>query len=188
MPAFQPPLHDPKAFGDLFTSTHLSIYRYIFGMLGGPVEDVEDIACETYLRAWNGRNQFYGTDHEALCWLITIARHLVIDAFRKKKSHFAAQEIDINGELIEELFPAGDCSPEEQVVHRELFRQLWQSVGKLPAEKRELLVLRYFFGWRVNEIADYVCKGDNTISVSIRRSLEEIRQNWSLKEDDDRAS
>jgi RNA polymerase sigma-70 factor, ECF subfamily len=178
MRAFQPPLHDSEAFGDLYTRTYLSIYRFIYGMLGGPLEDVEDLTCETYMRAWNGRDRFHGNEHDAICWLFTIARHLVIDAHRKQMSQSTSQVISIENDLLDEMFPSGESSPENQFNIREQFIQLWKALHALPDEKREVLVLRYILGWRVKDIAELVHKEENTVSVFIRRSLEEVRQNW----------
>ena len=55
-------------------------------MHGGPREEVEDLTSETFTRAWKSRNKFTGDDHDALCWLFTIARNLVIDVHRRTKS------------------------------------------------------------------------------------------------------
>ena len=41
-----------------------------------------------------------------------------------------------------------------------------------------MLVLRYMLGWRVQQIAAYLETLDNTVSVTIRRMLERLRQQW----------
>jgi DNA-directed RNA polymerase specialized sigma24 family protein len=46
---------DAETFGQLYNRTHLILYRYIFGMLGGPIDEVEDLTSEAYLRAWKAR-------------------------------------------------------------------------------------------------------------------------------------
>jgi RNA polymerase sigma-70 factor (ECF subfamily) len=51
---------------------------------------------------------------------------------------------------------------------------------RLPDDKREVLVLRYMLGWKVKEIAQYMNKEENTVSVYIHRCLEQIRDEWSL--------
>src|SRR5512139_3310947 len=86
MQASRPHLSDKESFSSLYTRTYLIIFRFIYGIHGGPTEDVEDITCETYMRAWKGRTKFSGDDQDALRWLFTIARNLVIDIHRKKKN------------------------------------------------------------------------------------------------------
>lgn len=59
------PYHSEPAFSQLFDSTHQIVFRYVYGLLGGPQQDVEDITADTFLKAWHARDQFEG-DHEAV--------------------------------------------------------------------------------------------------------------------------
>lgn len=175
----QPPLQDPEAFSNLFDHTQIIIFRFIYGMLGGPIEDVEDLTCDTFLRAWKGRARFSGNDHEALCWLFTIARRLVIDNLRHNQSHPQNALISLDESAIEVMIPSPQASPEEQASTREQFKHLWHLLQNLPDDRREMLVLRYMVGWKVKEIASYLKMEENTVSVYIKRCLEQIRQEWS---------
>jgi RNA polymerase sigma-70 factor (ECF subfamily) len=180
MRASQPPLQDPEAFSNLYTTTQIIIFRFIYGMHGGPVEEVEDLTCDTFMRAWKGRERFFGDDHEALCWLFTIARHLVIDAHRRRKTHLDNTDVLLDDASIDAIYISSQVTPEEQAASREQFKRLWQVLQNLPDDKREMLVLRYMLGWKVKQIAEYLQKEENTVSVNIRRCLEQIRQGWSV--------
>ena len=180
MRAIQPPLQNPEAFSNLYTTTQIIIFRFIYGMHGGPTEEVEDLTCDTYMRAWKGRRRFFGNDHEALCWLFTIARHLVIDAHRRRKTHPDNTNVQLDDTSIDAIYISSKVTPEEQAASREQFKHLWQVLQNLPDDKREMLVLRYMLGWKVKQIAEYLQKEENTVSVYIRRCLEQIRQGWSI--------
>jgi len=65
----------------------LIAFRYIYGMTGGLVQEVEDLTAETFFRTWKKRAQFRGSEQAALGWLLTIARNLVFDTHRRKKAH-----------------------------------------------------------------------------------------------------
>jgi RNA polymerase sigma-70 factor (ECF subfamily) len=179
MQASQPPLQDRESFSNLYSRTQIIIFRFIYGLHGGPIEEVEDLTCETFMRAWKGRDRFWGDDHDALCWLFTIARHLVIDTHRRKKAHPDNNVVELDDTDINAMFLSNQVSPEEQTSNREQFKQLWQVLQNLPDDKREVLVLRYMLGWKVNQIAKYLNKEENTVSVYLRRYLEQIRQDWS---------
>jgi RNA polymerase sigma-70 factor, ECF subfamily len=170
-----PPLLDQEAFSNLFSRTHLIIYRFIYGIHGGPVEEVEDITCDTYFKAWKARASFSGDDHDALCWLFTIARRLVIDAHRRNMAHSNSLTVEIDSQELQAMLSSSQCTPEEQVSDREQFIQIWQALQNLADEKREIIVLRYMLGWKVKEIAELLGKEENTISVIIRRCMDEIR-------------
>ena len=178
----QPTLQDPQAFSNLFDRTQIIVFRFIYGLHGGPVEDVEDLTCDTFLRAWKGRLHFAGDEHDALCWLFTIARHLVIDAHRWKKVHEAEIMLELDEINFNTMAISAVDTPEELSAMHEQFRHLWSCLQMLPDDKRELLVLRYMLGWKVKEIADYVHKEDNTVSVIIKRCLEQIRHDWTAED------
>jgi RNA polymerase sigma-70 factor (ECF subfamily) len=180
MRATQPPLQDPEIFSDLFTRTQVIIFRFIYGLHGGPIQEVEDLTCDTFLRAWKGRDRFWGDDQDAMCWLFTIARHLVIDSHRQKKAHRDDNSEELDDVTINSMFSSPQFSPEEQTSNREQFKHLWKVLQSLPDDKREILVLRYILGWKVNQISKYLNKEENTVSVYIRRCLEQIRHEWPI--------
>src|SRR4030065_1834663 len=179
MLASQPPLQDTESFSNLFSRTQLIIFRYIYGLHGGPLEEVEDLTSDTYIRAWKSRTRFSGDDQDALCWLFTIARHLVIDAHRKYKSHHGESIDRLDDTFLEEMFLSTTDSPEQRDANREQFTNLWKVLQDLSHERREMLVLRYMLGWQVKQIARYLKMEENTVSVYIHRSLEQIRRDWS---------
>jgi RNA polymerase sigma-70 factor (ECF subfamily) len=177
----QPPLADPEVFSTLYTRTHLQVFRYIYGLRGGPLEDVEDLTAETYTRAWNARFIYHGEEQKAIGWLLRIARSQVIDAYRRSQARIRPQETDLEEEAIQPLpFDLSwlSATPEGQVVEDEKRRVLLDLLQGLPAETRELLVLRYFLGWRVRQIGEYLDIPENTVSVYIRRALERLRNQW----------
>jgi RNA polymerase sigma-70 factor (ECF subfamily) len=178
MPASRPPLQDPESFSALYTRTHLIIFRFIYGIHGGPIQEVEDITCDTFMKAWKGRKYFSGDDQDAARWLFTIARNLVIDAYRKSKTqrHEIVDSLDeINYDPVS---ISTNGTPEEITIDHEDYQKLWVLFQKLPFERREMLVLRYMCGWHVKDIATYLEMEENTVSVYIHRSLDRIRLDW----------
>ncbi len=166
------PLSNAATFQDLYQQTHLMVYRYIFGLYDGPVQDVEDLTAETFVRAWKARRRFRGSSDAALGWLLRIARNLVIDSFRRhQRQGYAA---DISDHIIQSPI----ASPEESAVQKERINKLWLALGKLSTQHREIITLRYLLGWQVKAIARYLEMKENTISVYIRRALQRIRQEW----------
>jgi RNA polymerase sigma factor (sigma-70 family) len=86
----------------------------------------------------------------------------------------------LDDDALEWLVLSLEAPPEEQVALREQFKHLWSLLHDLPDDKREVVVLRYMLGWKVKEIALYLRKEENTVSVFIRRCLQQIRDEWSL--------
>ncbi len=176
MPGIFAPLLEPEAFSQLYERNNVLVFRYIFGLHGGPVEDVEDLTAETFFKAWKARRRFSGSDVAATGWLLHIARNLVIDRYRREQ---VRQEQSID-ELQSDWFELPDraFSPEQLVEFQQQFNVLWKMIRRLPVEQKELLVLRYILGWKVNQIAVLLEMPENTISVKLRRILEQVRDNW----------
>lgn len=163
----------PETFDELYARTYLSVFRYLYGLHGGPVEDVEDLTAETYLRAWKSRHSFTGSlDGAATGWLLLIARRLVIDKYRHECSTIIKED-----ELPEDLPQLGP-TPEHLLLMNENYETLWLLLQRLPGRQREMLVLRYFLGWRVNQIGEFLKIPENTVSVTIHRGIMQLQTEW----------
>jgi len=172
-------LRSAEIFQQFYAQNYLSIFRFIYGLRGGPTEEVEDLTAETFTRAWKSRRGFKGSSRAAQGWLFKIARNLVIDHHRRQKQRGFEQDI-------EQQAIQADCpEPEQQIQIREQVQIMWSSLSTLPDQQREILVLRYMLGWRVNDIGAYLEIKENTVSVYIRRALKQIRQSWPGITDDD---
>jgi RNA polymerase sigma-70 factor (ECF subfamily) len=163
-------LESAEAFRALYERAHLLVFRYAFGLTGGPPEEAEDLAAETFLRAWRSRRSFSGSPEAAIGWLLKITRNLVVDAHRRRQAR--PPEVPL-GEM-QLIYPGG--LPEELAERRQEINRLWSQMQALQERHREIIVLRYWLGWQVKEIAAHLEMSENTVSVEIHRILERLRQ------------
>lgn len=135
------------------------IYRYCFFKLGRR-ETAEDITQETFLRFLNHKN--YSNIDNGLPCLYTIARHLCIDEYRKKKTFPLESEEQIE-----------DVSAEERMFDGISIKL---ALAKLEEEERELILLRY-----VNEVpVAVICKMFKLSRYAVYRKMRKALQ--KLKE------
>jgi RNA polymerase sigma-70 factor, ECF subfamily len=160
------------AFARLYDQNHLTVFRYVYGLSGGPQQDVEDITAETFTRAWVTRHRFTGNEQAALGWLLQIARNLVIDSSRRNKVRAVDENVSLESLLDVSALPEAD------VVTREQAEILWNMLISLPEDTREMLVLRYLLRWQVKQIASHLDMTENNVSVRIRRALNSLQRNW----------
>jgi len=173
------PLANTDVFRQFYEQHYLSVFRYVYGLHGAPIEDVEDLTAETFTRAWKSSRSFDGEPlTTGIGWLLRIAKRLVIDQYRRNQTH-----IQVVNEFPEDV-PLIAPTPENLVQKSESYRQLWSLMNQLPARQREILVLRYFLDWRVNQIGEYLNIPENTASVPIRRSLQQLQQEWSEEKEE----
>ena len=159
----------PASFRVLYELNRLPVFRYIYALTAGSQEDAEDLTAETFLRAWKARHQFEGEMDSAIGWLIGIAKRLVIDDYRRTVRATRNLSTDLDSE----------STPEQSAIQDEQQAFLFRLVADLPEEPREIIVLRYLLGWRVQDIARHLGASENKVSVSLHRTLSRLREKWT---------
>lgn len=170
---------DAEAFTRLYESTYLIVFRYIYGLSGGPLQEVEDLTAETYSRAWKNHERFNGNEGAALGWLLRIARNLAIDLSRRRNVWNVEEDTTV------ELLADSQPEPEVDIITREQLALLWKLLGNLADDTREILVLRYILNWQVKQIANYLDMNENNVSVTIRRALKSLQRDWPQEKDNE---
>ena len=165
----------PANFRALYELNHMPVFRYVYALTGGSQDDAEDLTAETFLRAWKARYQFQGEIASAISWLIGIAKRLVIDDYRRTARANRNSPTDVNSE----------STPEQTAIQQEQQKLLFRLLADLPDEQREILILRYLLGWRVNDIAQHIGASENKVSVSLHRILSKLREKWTEMELED---
>jgi len=165
-----------QAFAQLYEAVHRDVFRYVFGLTSGRQQDAEDITAETFLKAWDARHTFSGDETSALAWLMTIAKRLVIDRARRSMN----RQTIIDVEPLQ-LSTTSD-SPEDHLIQMEQQRKLLALLKTLPEDHCEMITLRYLVGWQIQEIAVYLGKKPNTVSVTIQRILSNLQGQWHIQE------
>ncbi|HEY1015518.1 MAG TPA: sigma-70 family RNA polymerase sigma factor [Herpetosiphonaceae bacterium] len=160
------PLVEPADFALFYEQTHAVVFRYAYMLHGGGHADVEDCAAEAYARAWRHRHKFSGDQEAALGWIITIARRIVIDQQRRQRSFWAASA---------KQQPATAASPEQEALLREREQLALDLLAQVPLAQRDLLIMRYFLGWRVQAIASHLGRSEGAVSVSLHRALRALQ-------------
>ncbi len=162
------PIANQASFRDMYELNRLPIFRYIYGLTGGPEQYVQDLAAETFLRAWKARHRFNRDVDSAIGWLIRIAKRLVIDGYRHSRQETRILSME----------PAADPLPEQLAIASEQRDVLRRLLAGLTDEQREIIVLRYMLSWRVSDIAQHVGMTENNVSVTIHRTLSKLREKW----------
>jgi RNA polymerase sigma-70 factor (ECF subfamily) len=106
--------------------------------------------------------------------LFSIARHLVIDAARRKKA--ASLEELMDPEAGTGFEPSGrEPSPFEELMAGEEGRRMMQVLSRLPAGYREVLILRFHEDLSLEEIATIIKVPLSTVKSRLYRGLEALR-------------
>lgn len=169
---------DQGAFELLVIKYQRRIQRLI-GRLVRDVDLVEDIAQETFIRAYRALHQFRG-EAQFYTWLYRIAvntaKKFLIELKRDPTvSHNAAQS-DEDGD--ETSWPGNelisDETPESVLAAKEIATAVNDALQALPQDLREALTLREIEGLSYEEIADLMNCPIGTVRSRIFRAREAI--------------
>jgi RNA polymerase sigma-70 factor (ECF subfamily) len=134
--------------------------------------DAEDIAQETFIRAWKHLKKF-DTSKNLKTWLFTIAKNASLDLLKKKKPLAFSNITEAESELESFLAPyiASGEVPEVLVDQKFLKEDIDVALAKLPPAYRAVLALRYNEHLKFREIAEVLREPIDTVKSKHRRGL-----------------
>jgi RNA polymerase sigma factor (sigma-70 family) len=124
-----------------------AVYRYLL-YLTGHRESAEDLTQETFLQAWQHREQFQGRAPLRL-WLHAIARREFLRARRGQRTVTSLEEA---AELPDPCTGTWTDEAELRIL-----------LSRLPEEQQEVTLLYYLAGYRSSEIARIVRAPERTV-------------------------
>jgi len=133
-------------------------------------QDAQDVVQESYLRAFRSFSGFHGTNGRA--WLLTIVRNTSYTLLKKNRA------VDFTTPFDEEIHATGheSASPATILEHSEDSDLIRQAMDELPAEFREILVLRHQEGLSYKEIADIVQIPPGTVMSRLARARAKLKE------------
>jgi RNA polymerase sigma-70 factor (ECF subfamily) len=180
---------DPEALGRL-----LELYRGYLGLLArlqvnrrlqGKV-DPADLVQETFLAAHRAWPEFRGTsERELVAWLRTIlaarvanlARHYFGTQGRDVRlERELAAELDQSSRVLDHGLLAVQNSPSQEASRREQAVLLADTLGQLPEDYREVLILRHLEELTFPEVAERMGRSVDSVKKLWARALDRLRR------------
>ena len=161
---------EARAFSELHALTRQKMRRTAVAVCGSS-PDIDDILQDAYVKIWRNSANFDPERASPVTWMCRILRNTAIDALRRNK----LPQADIDEALVvpnpidtfmEDAFDYDAASP-----------IAIQALGKLPEDRRTLIVLAYLKGESRLMLSRRFGVPVSTIKTWLRRAL------MSLKED-----
>jgi len=144
------------------------IYNLVYRLTGSRY-DAEDLAQETFIKAYKSLNTFQ-IKKKFFSWLYTIAINLTRNHLKKKKPLLVENVEDLKSGNRQ----TDKNNPEIDVIKHEQAQALARSIQKLPIALREAVILRYYFYLPFEEIARILCISLSGAKMRVYRALEKL--------------
>ncbi len=154
-----------RSFEELVARFEGPLYQFLLLRVGS-CEVAEEIAQETFLRAWH-KLPLYDPSRRFSTWLFTLGKHLAVSHVRKRSSSEETQA------PVHWDSPDATTDPADAAQEREEGIRLWRIASQvLKVEQRSALWLRYAEDLSIDEISRILGKRAVSVRVLLHRARE----------------
>ncbi|MEI4800034.1 sigma-70 family RNA polymerase sigma factor [Bacillus sp. NPDC077411] len=159
---------DQKAFQHIYEATSKDVYRTV-SFLVVDQHDVDDIVNGVYIRMWKSFAK-YDPSRPFSFWLHSLIVHEIQDWRRKLWRRFRI--LEKSKEFWQDQFHRTD----EEVLHMETRSELLELVKTLSYKHREVIIMRYFHEYSLEEIALLVGIPVGTVKSRLHTAHRQLRK------------
>ena len=155
-------------FNRVLTDQRHRIYGHALQCLRNP-DDAADITQETFLRLWRRGPDV--DDERLAAWLTRVVHNLCIDHTRRAqtvRNRLGRPDPTALDELTARADTAAADDDESQAM--------LAALQTLPAETRSIMLMHYYQGLKLREIADLLDKNVSSLKVRIHRARKALRE------------
>ncbi|MBK9441361.1 MAG: sigma-70 family RNA polymerase sigma factor [Comamonadaceae bacterium] len=160
---------EKRAFAELVDLYQRPLFGFL-GRLGLGQAQAEDIAQDTFLRAWTHLPDYSPERSQFATWLFTIARNLAYNVMQS-----APQQCEITGQELPDL-ASPQAGPAQLLDRAQRQARLQDALRKLPMKERSALALVYVHELALADVARI--EGDNlpAIKTRLHRAKQRLRK------------
>jgi RNA polymerase sigma-70 factor (ECF subfamily) len=170
---------DESALAILIQRHKSRIFSYIMHTIKNRAL-AEDIFQDTFIKVITTlKIGHYKEEGKFLPWVLRISHNLMIDFFRsKKRMPTISSGTDVDGKPFDifSLIGVHDKSIEQEMIETQIRKDIRNLIELLPAEQREVLVMRHYFDMSFKEISEQTNVSINTALGRMRYALTNLRK------------
>jgi RNA polymerase sigma-70 factor, ECF subfamily len=171
---FLKPNTSPAADADIVGVEHIDgLYSYAL-VLSRNRSEAEDLVQETYVRALGAMGRLR-PESNVKSWLFTILRNIWLNQLRQRRTAPQIVEMDVEGINVGIGTKNADDDPYALYVSTLERNQVREAIQQLPAESREIILLREFEELSYQEIATILDCPTGTVMSRLARARAKLR-------------
>ena len=145
-----------------------------------PRIEVDDILQDVFLAASSEIGKFtYRSPGSFMCWLSSIADHVIIDAirFQSRQKRHAAEMLRFRSESNPDgPEPLDTQTPSRLFAEKEAVRRLLERLSALPEDYRQAILLAKVEGLSSQEMAERLGKSREAVALLLHRAVQRFRE------------
>lgn len=161
---------DAVAFDELYLRNKAPLYRYFLRQTS-QVSVAEELTHEVWLRVINAR-QRYLPSAKFTTYIFQIAHNCIVDHYRKFSR---VQQVDCGEQLIGDIPAKDESNPEAQLDRTQAKSLLAALIKQLPAEQREVFILKEEASLSIEDIASVLDENPETIKSRLRYATKKLK-------------
>ena len=135
---------------------------------------VEELSNDVIWAAWESRDKFLNNSNE-FSWICGIAKHKIVDYYRKKK----IKTILFSVSPVFEEIADNALTPEKDCLKNELVAEVRRVLKDIKKDYKKILRLKYLKGMAIKEIAKMLGSSEKSIESKLGRARLNFREVWS---------
>lgn len=165
---------DENSLAILINRHQSKIYGFIYSKM--PDRDVaDDIFQDTFIKVIKTlKLKSYNEEGKFLPWVMRIAHNLIVDHFRKNKKMPMLRETEEFS--IFSILTDSSLNVESRNISETIEKDLQKIIKELPADQKEVLLMRIYQDLSFNEIAELTGVSINTALGRMRYALLNLRK------------
>ena len=164
------------SFEELVRRYQRPISAYVYRMVGN-YESALDLTQEIFIKVYNSLNR-YRAEFKFSTWIYKIAHNAAVDHLRRTATREQSLVIGPEGDTFDLPLESALLSPEQESEQKERRGEIEAVVRALPANYRELIILRHSQDLSYEEIVEVTGLPLGTVKNRLFRAREMMRQQF----------
>jgi RNA polymerase sigma-70 factor (ECF subfamily) len=149
----------------IYTDYKDKVFAYIRNHVNSQ-EDAEDLCADVFVKVYDKLDTFDESKARISTWIYSITSNTVIDFYRTNHVH---------SEIPEDLSDT-KSTIEDDILTQESLSSLATALKKLPQEQMDIIVLRYYKGLTLQEIAEKMKLSYGITKLRHREALGKLQE------------
>lgn len=163
---------DADAFGEIYQQHHAAVFAVLYARCQDN-QLAEDLAQDTFVRAWGGLARWEWQGKSVFAFLCTIAGNLHRDHLRRPAQRRVVRDPESLDFLLDTLADdSPDGRPDEQAIGHLVLADLEKAMAVLTDDQRLCMQLRFVEGMHVAEVAAATGRKRQAVVSMTRRAVQ----------------